>query len=714
MVTPRGNTSLDKRLTGQYRRLFRNLGLLMLVIVALATGAVAYFDKRQVEDLSRELIASTAATVVAQLTSFFKTEDNNLRTAVEQLQMTQVQGDLVMKDLFSLLSPFLNPYQNASGILLAELNADNDYYGILKTNPDQSEFQVRTHFAQEWGRGKALLERWKDGQLLESWFRKDDFNIRARPWYENAREAAENEIVATEPYLFYKINKQGITLSTRWRKRDTDRQFILAIDILLSDITRITQAMRPTDNGVVFVLTHDLRLVGLPADERFENENAVYANLLKPLSEVDMPVLQTGVSEWERHGRVRTAFPFEADGRNWWAGFEWIEDHPKHAGFWTGILVPESDFLGALSLQRNFSLAAIAGLGLVLGLFLIVGNVRKIRHEVREAVAHIGQKLGPFELLYKIGDGGNGTVYRANHALLKRPTAVKVMLPQFASSESAKQRFIREVQLTSRLTHPNTVAIYDFGQTPEGTLYYAMEHLNGVSLDDLVRISGPQPAARVLHILHHVCGSLDEAHGQGLIHRDVKPANIMLCERGGLHDVVKVLDFGLVKEIQEDQQQQPEEDNAVVGTPFYLAPELISDASVFSPLSDLYALGGVAYFLLTGHNVFEGASAMQICEMHLNDAPPPPSQRVTLSVPSDLEAIVMQCLAKEPARRPQSAGAMSVMLARCGDFDAWTEQQAQKWWAENRSTLPVEAHEDTHSPLSDTQMLIEPNSRTRP
>ncbi|MDX1708496.1 MAG: serine/threonine-protein kinase, partial [Desulfobacterales bacterium] len=221
----------------------------------------------------------------------------------------------------------------------------------------------------------------------------------------------------------------------------------------------------------------------------------------------------------------------------------------------------------------------------------------------------------------------------------------------------------------------------------------------------------PQPPARVLHILYQVCDSLNEAHGQGLIHRDVKPANMMLCERGGLYDVVKVLDFGLVKEIQEDQLN-PDGENAVVGTPFYLAPELISNASGFGPLSDLYALGAVGYYLLTGHNVFEGASAMEICEMHLHQKPLPPSQRVTDSIPTDLEAVVMRCLAKKPEDRPQSAGAMSEMLAQCQDFGRWTRVMAQEWWAENRSALPVEEHEDTHSPLSDTQMLIEPNTRT--
>ncbi|MGD8992040.1 MAG: serine/threonine protein kinase [Desulfobacterales bacterium] len=711
MSLTRGNTALDKKLSGQYRRLFRNLALLTLVIVALATAAVVYFDKKQVEDLSRKLISSTASTVVEQLASFFRKEDNNLRTAVEQLQMSRLADDSWMKNLFFRLSPFLNRHQNASGILITELNTDNDYFGILKTSPEEPEFLVRVHFAKEWGRGKARLERWQDGQMLESWFRDDDFDPMTRPWYQKTLSAAENEIVATDPYLFYISNKHGITLSTRWRKRSTDRHFILALDILLSDITRITQAMRPTEKGMVFVLTHDLRLLGLPANERFSETTLAEAALLEPVSEINLPVLQTGVSEWERHGRTRQAFPFKADGQNWWAGFEWIEDHPGHAGFWTGVLVPASDFLGALSLQRNFSLAIIAGTGVLLGLILIVSAVRKIRFEVKKAVSHIGQKLGPFELLYKIGDGGNGTVYRANHALLKRPTAVKVMLPQYASSESAKQRFIKEVQLTSSLTHPNTIAIYDFGQTPDGTLYYAMEHLNGVTLEDLVRISGPQPAARILGMLHQVCGSLREAHSQGLIHRDVKPANIMLSERGGLYDVVKVLDFGLVKDIQQEKPHLTG-GNTIVGTPFYLAPELISDASVFSPLSDLYALGGVAYFLLTGRNVFEGASAVEICAMHLHDEPLPPSQRTSRMIPADLEAIVMMCLAKEPASRPQGAGAMSEMLTQCQDFGAWTREQARKWWAENRSVLPVEEHEDTRSPLSNTQALVDADGPT--
>ncbi len=706
MKTTRGSTSLDKKLAGQYRQLFRNLGLLMLAIAALAIGAVIYFDKRQVGDLSRKLISSTATTVVAQLASFFKTEDGNLRIAVEQLQMARVEDDELLDKLLSHLFPFISQDQNASGILFTEVADNADYFGIMKLKPRESEFLVRIKSAQHYDPELARLERWKDGKMVESWFRKDDFDPRTRPWYKKTLAAETNEIVATDPYQFYDSRKPGITIASHWYNRFSGRHFILAVDILLSNITRFTQAMRPTQNGVVFVFTQDLHIVGLPADERFSDQKMIDAVLFKPLDMIDLPLLEAGVAEWEKHGRIRQSFPFTFDGENWWAGFEWIEDHPNHAGLWTGILVPESDFLGALSLQRNFSMAAIVGLGLLLGLILVLNTIRKMRYEVRQAVSHIGQRLGPFEILHKIGDGGYGTVYRASHALLKRPTAVKVMLPQFAASEAAKQRFHKEVQITSSLTHPNTVAVFDFGQTPEGTLYYAMEHLDGVTLDDLVRIAGPQPAARVLRILYQICGSLREAHGRGLIHRDIKPANVMLCERGGLYDVVKVLDFGLVKDLQDDEPNMTQAE-AMVGTPFYLAPELINDASAFSPASDLYALGGVAYFLLTGSNVFEGASAAEICDMHLHQDPVPPSRRSKQEIPVDLEAAVMSCLAKQPRRRPPNAGAMSEMLVQCKDFGVWTSRQAAKWWLDNRSALPMETHERSHSPLADTQTLMD-------
>ncbi len=705
MKTTLGNLPRDHRLTQSNRRLFRDLGLLMLAVVVLATATVVYFDQRQVEALSRKLISSTAETVAARLVSFFATEDSNLRIAAEQLQIGWGGKSAGWGGLFAQLAPFLNQHQNASGILLAAVDGDGEYYGILKPRNVGSELLVRTNTGQEVGPGRAKLERWQAGELLEHWYRQDDFDPRSRIWYQKTLETEENTIAASGPYLFHTSNKHGITISTHWRQAGTGRRFILAIDIVLVNISRFTQTLRPTPNGIVFVFSQDLRLVGLPADERFGDEGVADAVLFQPISTIELPLLQAGMSAWENQGRTRHSFPFAMAGQTWWAGFTWIEDHPHQTGFWTGILVPESDFLGKLPLQRNFVLAVVAGVGFLVGLIILFNALRKLRHEVRQAVSHGGQRLGPFELLYQIGQGGNGTVYRANHALLKRPTAVKVMLPGFASSASAKKRFIEEVQITSRLTHPNTVAVFDFGETAEGTLYFAMEYLNGVNLDKLVHICGPQPAARVLHILHHACGALGEAHRNGLIHRDIKPANIMLCERGGVYDVVKVLDYGLV---QEASQTAPHVDEieGIIGTPLYLAPELISGESAVSPQSDLYALGGLAYYLLTGRNVFEGGTAMEVCAMHLHDEPVPPSQITARSIPADLEAIVMACLLKDPVERPPTAEELAILVAACRDYGSWHQNQARDWWSENQEVLPMEAYEASHPPLSNTQRLV--------
>ena len=266
------------------------------------------------------------------------------------------------------------------------------------------------------------------------------------------------------------------------------------------------------------------------------------------------------------------------------------------------------------------------------------------------------------------------------------------------------------MQITSSLTHPNTVEVYDYGETAEGTLYYAMEYLNGITLNELVRIAGPQATERVLSILHQACSSLAEAHGQGLIHRDIKPANIMLCERGGLYDVVKLLDFGLVKDIQH-QALDLTRANTLVGTPQYMAPELISGYDNFSPATDLYALGCVGYWLLTGRNVFEGATEVEICAMHLQDPPVPPSQRLETPVPADLERLLIRCLAKQPGDRPQTAAELYKALTQCADNGKWTWERAEHWWSDNRSALPLDDQDAPRAPLSDTQVLLDMDAR---
>ncbi len=290
--------------------------------------------------------------------------------------------------------------------------------------------------------------------------------------------------------------------------------------------------------------------------------------------------------------------------------------------------------------------------------------------QVRKAM-----QLGQYLLEDKIGEGGMGVVYRASHAMLRRPTAIKLLT---GSTGQAAERFEREVQITARLTHPNTVAVFDYGRTPDGVFYYAMEYLDGISLEDLVTEFGALPPPRVVHILLQVCGALEEAHANGLVHRDIKPANIMLTERGRVPDVVKVLDFGLVKE-SEQADANLSNVNTILGTPHYMAPEAIVDPSKVDARTDLYAVGATAYFLLTGEHVFDGTNLVEVCSQHLHQAPVAPSKR-RAEIPASLEQVVLACLAKKPADRPASAAALTDMLVEC-DVAEWTREDARAWWS---------------------------------
>jgi serine/threonine-protein kinase len=295
------------------------------------------------------------------------------------------------------------------------------------------------------------------------------------------------------------------------------------------------------------------------------------------------------------------------------------------------------------------------------------------------------RRLGQYELRDLIGEGGMGAVYHAQHALLRRPTALKLLLPERAGPENI-QRFEREVQLTARLTHPNTIAIYDYGRTPDGIFYYAMEYLDGLSLEQLVTRFGAQPQARVIHLLLQAAGALQEAHSLGLIHRDVKPANILLCQRGGVPDVVKLLDFGLVKNVMPEGNPELTHAGTIAGTPQYLAPESLTAPDSIDPRVDLYALGGVGYFLLCGQPAFEGQSIVEICGHHLHSAPVPPSERLGAPVLPELESLILRCLAKDREQRPRDAGEVYEALLVCAQRAPWPKSDARRFWEDLRAS----------------------------
>lgn len=298
------------------------------------------------------------------------------------------------------------------------------------------------------------------------------------------------------------------------------------------------------------------------------------------------------------------------------------------------------------------------------------------------------RQMGSYQLIEPVGHGGMGEVWKAKHRFLAREAAVKLIGKRFATTPLQKKRFEREARVIARLECPHTVSIFDFGSTPSGELYFAMELIRGLNLDQLVQRFGPQPAPRVKHIWEGVLKSLDEAHRAGLTHRDIKPSNILLARLGLEHDFVKVVDFGLVKARGNEEQTQLTMDQTTVGTPAYMAPELAEgDESKVDGRADLYAMGCVVYFLLTGNTVFEGPTPMALILKHIQEPVVKPSERSELPIPSELEQLVLWCLEKQPENRPQSARDLLTRMEQI-DVGRWCGNEKQNWW---QTHLPSQA-----------------------
>jgi hypothetical protein len=343
-------------------------------------------------------------------------------------------------------------------------------------------------------------------------------------------------------------------------------------------------------------------------------------------------------------------------------------------------------------LEQLFSIL-VASLALaVLASIAAMAIAERLRRRARRA-EHIAARFGQYHVVRKLGEGGMGVVYLATHDRLRRPAAIKLLRSDRVSAD-AVVRFEREVRTTSALTHPNTVAVYDYGRAEDGTLYYAMEYLEGLDLQRMVERFGPLPPARVCRFLHQLCGSLAEAHAAGVVHRDIKPANLLVCTRGGVADTLKVLDFGIAHVGRSERMRlSKDKDKSIVGTPAYMAPELFESASLASVQADLYSVGAVAYFLLTGAPPFAGDSAEALCHAHLSQSPPPITTPTGAAIDAALERVVLSCLEKRPEMRPSSALGLRGLLERVQLTPGWSASDADGWWQQHRARLVALAKE---------------------
>jgi eukaryotic-like serine/threonine-protein kinase len=337
-------------------------------------------------------------------------------------------------------------------------------------------------------------------------------------------------------------------------------------------------------------------------------------------------------------------------------------------------------WLRRIDIHHGTTPLALFGFDALILLVLAAGSasgahtISRLRRQVREA-----RQLGQYRLTRLLGAGGMGEVYLAEHQLLKRPCAVKLIRPGVEASAKALERFEREVRLTATLSHPNTVEIYDYGRTEDGTYYYVMEYLPGLSLAELVDRHGPLPPGRAVYLLRQICEALSEAHAAGLIHRDIKPSNIFAARRGGRDDVAKLYDFGLVLPLTTNGAPHTSGEGRILGTPAFMSPEQATGDRELDGRSDIYSLGAVAYYLLTGRPPFDGQDGIGLLIAHARDPVTPPS-RVRADIPQDLERVVMRCLAKDAADRFPDAELLEQALSECACEAEWDKERAARWW----------------------------------
>ena len=552
--------------------------------------------------------------------------------------------------------------------------------------------------------GKTLLRDYRMPSVGPPILMREDpdfgYDVRTRPFYQQVIEAGHR--IWTEPYVFFDSGVPEITCAEPYL--DADGEFIgaLSVDFNLNDLSEFVGSLETVPTGRVFVFTADRALLALPGVRQEFGRDARGAGELLRVEDLDDPVLH---AFFDQHppldvpDGVREPFTFAAGEEAFLAAVSpcVVDDQVT---WYVGALASRSFFMAPAD-DHLLGALRIAGVALAVALgvaSLFAVNLVRSRREVAlaRAAARAAKKevreLGSYRLIRRIGEGGMGEVWLGEHRMLARPAAIKLIhgealaeLPQAKVAEILAS-FEKEARVTANLSSVNTVRLYDFGVSREGVFFYVMELLDGLDLQALVDSWGPQPIGRVVLILRQVCSSLAEAHDRQLVHLDIKPANIFLCRQGDEGDVVKVLDFGLVKiRTERLAAGQQDRDEMIAGTPAYMAPERGMGKPDVDARADIYSVGCLAFWLLAGRCVFDTESPTVMLRHHVEQDPVPPSTLAPTALPPELDALVLSCLAKDPAKRPASARALRRLLDQVPvpEDQAWDEPTIRTWWEES-------------------------------
>ncbi len=674
----------------------------VLGLVLLALGQAALRDSSR--DLGRTQFVAQSRSVASSIDHALAQADPLRERMVEIASAWRVADDPT-KHAYELSDLILG----RPGVAYASVSFPNGTFAgvFLEDDGRACRFQVSEVEGPERTRVRVWDPTRRDGLVFVR-DERSDYDPRARDFYKLALRTPGP--VWTEPYPFFKTNVTGITLTQAVYERDRPSELhaVITVDFDIEALSAAMSDLEIPDGAVLVLATQSGTILAAPGfRERFPSL-AYPKDRPLAVSDLDDPVVKALVGD--AGPASDEVFGFEIGGTRYLAARERV-GRPQGLLWFTSMSVDEERFFSRLPSLRRRALL-VSGLAVVLAtlLSLLVARLlARARSAVvaarREAEEALGQakELGSYRLVERLAHGGMGEVWRAEHRLLARPAAIKLIrsdVPDAMGRSVAEERFRREAETLAGLRSRSTVQIFDYGLSEDGTFYLVMELLDGVDLDRLVARDGPQPAARVIAILDQALGSLAEAHDIGLVHRDVKPGNLFLSRAADELDIVKVLDFGVVRSLAPDPAPPPpssdvrargaESSSAApltskegyLGTPGYMAPEQIRHQPV-DPRTDLYSLGCVAYFLLTGQTVFGPGSSMSTLVAHMTKAPPSPKALAKGFFPDELAALVLACLAKDPSQRPESARALRARLRAIPvpEEHAWTRERAQAWWA---------------------------------